>query len=256
MVGTVFGLSGATLLGEWFSWRVSFLTVAIIAFFVGLLVMKIMPPLPALASQTSLRAELAAFKNGKLWGIYATRRFLIGATFAGFTYFVPLLINISGFTPATVPLILVIYGIARLAGNNIIGRLADAHTILVIVVGLVFMISAMVTFAIWGDSKPVAVTALIVIGLTGVSMNPALITRGARVGKNNMLVNSVHTASIMLGMIVGSWIGGIGINAGLGLPGALWIAAALAVITLVTLVPEWRISCLPVSNNQVESQGE
>ncbi|ALX94529.1 MULTISPECIES: MFS transporter [Serratia] len=252
MVGTVFGLPGATLLGEWFGWRVSFMAVAVIALLVGLLVIKVMPAMPAPSGTSSLRSELAAFKSGKLWGIYATSLLLIGATFAGFTYFVPILTDISGFSPATVPLLLVIYGLATLVGNTIVGRLADAHTIAVIVVGLVATIAAMVIFAMFGQIKAVAVAALVVIGLTGVSMNPALVTRGARVGRNNMLVNSVHTACIMLGVMVGSWIGGVGISAGLGLPGALWIGAGLAILALATLAPEFRATRSPVISHPVE----
>lgn len=101
-------------------------------------------------------------------------------------------------------------------------------------------IAAMVIFALFGQIKAVAIVALVVIGLTGVSMNPALITRGARVGHNNMLVNSVHTACIMLGVMAGSWIGGWGIAAGLGLQGALWVGAGLGVLALFSLLPELR----------------
>lgn len=256
MVGTVFGLPGATLLGEWFGWRVSFMAVAVIALLVGLLVMKVMPAMPAPSGGSSLRSELAAFRSGKLWGIYATSLLLIGATFAGFTYFVPILTDISGFSPSTVPLLLVVYGLATLVGNNIVGRLADAHTITVIVVGLLATIAAMVIFAMFGQIKAVAVTALIVIGLTGVSMNPALVTRGARVSQHNMLVNSVHTACIMLGVMVGSWIGGVGISAGMGLPGALWVGAGLAILALATLVPEFRAMRSPAVSHPVEGQGE
>ena len=256
MVGTVFGLPGATLLGEWFGWRVSFMAVAVIALVVGLLIMKVMPAMPAPSGAPSLRSELAAFKSAKLWGIYATSLLLIGATFAGFTYFVPILTDISGFSSATVPLLLVIYGLATLVGNNIVGRLADAHTIMVIVVGLVATIAAMVIFALFGQFKAVAVAALVVIGLTGVSMNPALVTRGARVGQNNMLVNSVHTACIMLGVMVGSWIGGVGISTGLGLQGALWIGAGLAILALATLIPEFKALRSPLASHPVENQGE
>jgi len=253
MVGTVFGLPAATLVGEWFGWRVSFLAVAVVALLVGLMIMKLMPAMPAPPGGLSLRSELAAFKNGKLWWIYATSLLLIGATFAGFTYFVPILTEVSGFSAATVPMLLVVYGLATLVGNSVVGRLADRYTITVIVVGLVAAIAAMVVFAVFGQIQVIAVMALVVIGLTGVSMNPALVTRGARVGKNNMLVNSVHTACIMLGVMAGSWIGGVGIDAGLGLQGALWVGSGLGVLALLTLVPEFRTPRALVSSSAIEN---
>jgi predicted MFS family arabinose efflux permease len=248
MVGTVLGLPGATLLGELFGWRVSFLAVAAVALLVGLLVLTLMPPMPAPPGASSLRSQLAAFKSAKLWGIYATSLLLIGATFAGFTYFVPILTEISGFSSGVVPMLLVVYGLATLVGNIVVGRLADRYTITVLVVGLLAAIAGMVVFALFGQDQVVAVLALLVIGLTGVSMNPALVTRGARAGNNNMLVNSVHTACIMLGVMAGSWIGGLGIEAGLGLPGALWVGAALAVLALLTLIPEFRPARAPVKS--------
>ncbi|HEJ1940337.1 TPA: MFS transporter [Pseudomonas aeruginosa] len=246
MVGTVLGLPVATWLGEWYGWRASFFAVALVAVLVGLLVLQLMPAIPGSAGSGSLREELKVFRNAHLWWVYATSLLLIGATFAGFTYFVPFLTEVSGFSASTVPLLLVVYGLATLVGNNIVGRLADRHTIAVLAFGLLAAIAAMVAFALFGQVPAVAVAALVVIGLTGVSMNPALVTRGARVGHNNMLVNSVHTACIMLGVMAGSWIGGLGIAGGFGLQGALWVGAALGVLALLTLLPELRFARAPV----------
>ncbi|WNV85404.1 MFS transporter [Umezawaea sp. Da 62-37] len=237
MFGTVLGLPAATLVGEQFGWRISFAAVAGVAVLVGLLLAKALPPLPAPPSMP-MAGQLAIFRSGKLWAVYATSLLLIGATFAGFTYFVPILTEVTGFSEGIVPLLLVIYGVATIVGNNVVGRLADRFTIQVLAVGLVVTIAAMVLFALFAQSAVVAIAALVVIGLTGVSMNPALVTRGARIGQNNMMVNSVHTACIMLGVMVGSWIGGLGINGGLGLRGPLWIGAVLAVLGLLTLVPD------------------
>jgi predicted MFS family arabinose efflux permease len=237
MFGTVLGLPAATLIGERFGWRVSFLAVAAVALAVGVLLVKALPAMPA-PPPMPMAGQLAIFRSGKLWAIYATSLLLIGATFAGFTYFVPILTELSGFSAGIVPVLLVVYGVATIVGNNVVGRLADRFTIQVLVVGLVVAVAAMALFALFAQSAVVAVLALVVIGLTGVSMNPALVTRGARVGQNNMLVNSVHTACIMLGVMVGSWIGGLGIDWGMGLRGPLWIGAALGVLELLTLVPD------------------
>jgi predicted MFS family arabinose efflux permease len=241
MMGTVLGLPAATFLGEWLNWRASFLAVAVIALFVGFLILKLMPTMPETTNAHSLRSELAHFRNRHLWYIYATSLLLIGSTFAACTYFAPILITISGFTPSSIPLLLIVYGLSTLVGNNLVGRLADRHTIAVIVVGLLILVFAMVIFAIFGQSRFIATISLIAIGLTGVSMNPALVTREARAGKNSMLVNSVHTACIMLGVMIGSWIGGVSVEAGLGLHGPLWIGAGLAVLALLTLLPELHI---------------
>lgn len=109
MVGTVLGLPVATWLGEWYGWRASFFAVALVAVLVGLLVLQLMPAIPGSAGSGSLREELKVFRNAHLWWVYATSLLLIGATFAGFTYFVPILTEVSGFSASTVPLLLVVW---------------------------------------------------------------------------------------------------------------------------------------------------
>jgi predicted MFS family arabinose efflux permease len=237
MVGTVLGLPAATLVGEVFSWRVSFAAVAAVALLAGIAVLRFMPASDPPGS-TGIRHELAAFRNGRLWAVYATSLLLIGATFAAFTYFVPILTEVTGFAEGVVPVLLLVYGLAAIGGNIVVGRLADRHTIPVLLVGLSVTVAALLVFVLFTDVPALAVVAIIAIGLAGVSMNPALVTRGARVGNNSMMVNSVHTACIMLGVMVGSWVGGVGIGTSMGLRGPLWIGVGLAILALVTLIPD------------------
>jgi predicted MFS family arabinose efflux permease len=81
------------------------------------------------------------------------------------------------------------------------------------------------------------VAFLLGIGLVGVTMNPAMVTRVQRAGDTGPLVNTVHSSFITLGVIVGSWAGGLAIGA-FGLRGPLWLGAALAVVGLATLLPD------------------
>ncbi|HET6505067.1 MAG TPA: MFS transporter [Amycolatopsis sp.] len=237
MVGTVLGLPAATFIGEAVSWRVSFLAVAAVALLAGLAVLRFMPAAPP-PGIVGVRAELAAFRNGKLWAVYATSLLLIGATFAAFTYFVPILTQVSGFPDGVVPVLLLAYGLAAIGGNILVGRLADRYTIPVLLGGLAVTTAALLLFALFAGVPAVAAIAVAAIGLAGVSMNPALVTRGARVGNNSMLVNSVHTACIMLGVVIGSWVGGLGISMGMGLRGPLWIGIVLALLAVLTLIPD------------------
>ncbi|MGW5875950.1 hypothetical protein ACWFMI_05240 [Nocardiopsis terrae] len=74
------------------------------------------------------------------------------------------------------------------------------------------------------------------IGLVGITLNPALITRVQRAGNTRALVNTVHSSFITLGVVLGSWFGGMGVDA-LGLRGPLWAGAALALLAPATMVP-------------------
>ncbi|CAO0829956.1 MFS transporter OS=Streptomyces microflavus OX=1919 GN=Smic_61540 PE=4 SV=1 [Streptomyces microflavus] len=82
-----------------------------------------------------------------------------------------------------------------------------------------------------------AVLCMLGIGLVGVTMNPALVTRVQRVGNARPLVNTVHSSFITFGVVLGSALGGLGLDR-FGLRAPLWLGAALAVTGLLTLVPD------------------
>lgn len=237
MAGTVLGLPVASWIGPEFGWRASFWVVAALALVVGLITAGAVPELEG-DGTTSVRGEFAVFKNWKLWAVYSTSTLVIGATYAAFSYFTPILSEVTGFSGGQVTGLLVAYGVATIVGNTAVGRLADRHAIPTIAFGLVSLTVLLSVFALLTDNKPVVVAALLGVGLVGVTMNPALVARVMGVANGRPLVNTVHTSCITFGVVIGSWLGGLGIDAGLGLRAPLWIGAVMAVIGLVTLLPD------------------
>jgi predicted MFS family arabinose efflux permease len=222
MVGTVLGLPAATLIGQEFGWRVSFWAVAALVLLFGSIVLWLRLPLPR-SEAVSPREEVAAFNNGKLWAAYATSLLIIGATFAAFSYFAPIFTDVSGFDPATVPLLLVIYGAATVVGNIVVGRFADRYTMRVLAIGLVSLIVTLMIFALFARNPAVSIISATVLGLAGVTMNPAMGVRVMRAANARPLVNTVHASVVNLGIVVGPWLGGLTISAGFGLTSTLWV---------------------------------
>ena len=239
MVGTVLGLPMATLIGSHFGWRDSFWVTASLATVAGLISMKSIPSIPP-QSANSLRSEITALKNPRLWLAFSTSLLIIGATFAAFTYFIPILKYVSGFSDNGVAALLLIYGTATVLGNAIVGKLADHHTIPTLTVGLILLTVFLVLFGLFADSKSVAVLSLIGTGLVGVTMNPALVSRVMRVSNGRAFVNTIHTSVITLGIVIGAFLGGLCISLGYGPRSPLWVGAAMALLGLATLLPRRR----------------
>lgn len=143
----------------------------------------------------------------------------------------------TGFSHGVVPPLLLAYGAATVVGNAVVARLADAHTIRVLVTGLVLNTLFLVTFALLAGIKGPAVLAMLGVGLVGVTMNPAMISRVQRTANARPLVNTVHSSFITLGVVIGSSVGGLGIDT-YGLRAPLWLGAILAVLALITLIPD------------------
>jgi len=240
MIGTVLGLPMANLIGAHLGWRESFWATAGLTAMAALLSVAAIPSLSAQIS-VSLRGELSALKNPRLWLAFSTSLLIIGATFAAFTYFIPILKEVSGYGDNAVAGLLCAYGVATVVGNLVVGKLADRHPLSILAIGLCLLAVFLAMFGIFAGSKPFAAISLVGIGLVGVTMNPAMVTRVMRAANGRPLVNTVHTSVITLGIMTGAFLGGLFISAGYGLRAPLWVGCVMALAGLLSLVPELRL---------------
>src|SRR6218665_171329 len=96
MAGTVLGVPMANLIGTHLGRGESFWATAGLTTIAALLSMAVLPSVPAQAS-VGLRGDLSALKTPRLWLAFSTSLLIIGATFAAFTYFIPILKEVSGY---------------------------------------------------------------------------------------------------------------------------------------------------------------
>lgn len=238
MLGTLLGLPLATVTGEHLGWRAAFWGITALTVVAALCTLAGVPRLDRAPAEGGggLRGELGVFRRPRLWLALSTSTFIIGATFAAFSYLNPILTEVTGFATGTVPLLLIAYGAATVVGNTVVGRLADRHTLGVLLCGLALNLVFLVGFALFAHLPVPAVVCMLGIGLVGVTMNPAMATRVQREGNAGPLVNTIHSSFITLGIVIGTSAGGPAIDA-FGLRAPLWIGAGMAVLGLLTLVP-------------------
>ncbi|MEW1658644.1 MFS transporter [Streptomyces sp. NPDC093707] len=246
MLGTLLGLPLSTLVGERFGWRAAFWTVTLITVIAALATLFGVPRIERAEGVGSFREEAGVFKKPKLWLVLPTSTLIIGATFSAFSYLNPILTEVTGFSTGTVPVLLIAYGAATVIGNNIVGRLADRHSVQVLAVGLVLNLVFLTGFAVLADLPAPAVVCMLGIGLVGVTMNPAMAIRVQRAGNAGPLVNTVHTSFITLGVILGSSLGAVAIDTW-GLRGPLWLGAVMALAGLATVLPDLLRRPVPVT---------
>ncbi|MFM9370097.1 MFS transporter [Streptomyces sp. Da 82-17] len=258
MLGTLLGLPIATFVGGHLGWRAAFWAITGLTVVAAAVTLLAVPQIerPATGAGGGFRGEIAVFRKPRLWLVLSTSTLIIGATFAAFSYFNPILTRVSGFDAGTVPVLLVAYGAATVVGNTVVGRLADGWAVGVQVAGLALNSLFLTGFALLADLPAAAVVLMLGIGLVGVTMNPAMATRVQRTGNAGPLVNTVHTSFITLGVIVGSSVGGLLIGA-YGLRSPLWLGAGLALLGLLSLLPElwWRRRTPPPARASVVAAG-
>lgn len=234
MLSPVAGVPLTAWVEHHYGWRASSWLVVGLALICSALAAARLPASEA-GSEPALGRQWATLKSRSLWGAYLTSGLIIGATFAAFSYCTPILIQEVGLAPEHVAPMLALYGVANLLGNMIVGRIADRYTFQALGWGLLLLVLALTGFALAGDQLWLNLTCFILLGLTGVALNPAMVARVMKAAEPSALVNTLHTSVITAGLALGSWAGGTAIDAGYGLRAPLWVGAGLALLGLLSL---------------------
>ncbi|MBG0716658.1 MFS transporter [Microbacterium sp. 2C] len=240
MVGTVIGLPLSHFLAARWGWQSSFYILGIAAFAVFLISLLTLPAREA-ATQEAAAQDLRKLRSPKLWSRYLVSLLTIGAAFAGFSYFTPLLEQNAGFATNTTTLILLAYGIVSFIGNLIVGKFADQHAIGILRIGHTLLFVSLSLLGAFSNAQPLVLAMVLIVGVAGVPMNPAMVARVAEIGGTGNMVSTVHTSLITMGVALGSAIGAIAIGrAGDDPSAAMWIGAAFAILATLTLATQAR----------------
>ncbi|MGJ4092073.1 MFS transporter [Corynebacterium macclintockiae] len=240
MVGTVIGLPLSHFLAARWGWQSSFYILGIAAFAVFLISLLTLPAREA-ATQEAAAQDLRKLRSPKLWSRYLVSLLTIGAAFAGFSYFTPLLEQNAGFATNTTTLILLAYGIVSFIGNLIVGKFADQHAIDILRIGHTLLFISLALLGAFSNAQPLVLAMVLIVGVAGVPMNPAMVARVAEIGGTGNMVSTVHTSLITMGVALGSAIGALAIGrAGDDPSAAMWIGAAFAVLATLTLATQAR----------------
>jgi predicted MFS family arabinose efflux permease len=238
-VASVLGVPAGAYLGALAGWRAAFIAAAGLAFLVLVALAVLLPALPA-ERTVPLSGVL------RLLGVPQVRiglivvGFLVTGHFAAYTYVRPVLEDVSGAGAAMVGTLLLVYGVAGVAGNFVAGAGAARSprgTLLVIsavLAGTVLLIPAA------GGSLLMAGVLLAVWGLAygGVSVSAQTwmlaASPDAREGASSLFVG-VFNAAIAAGALLGGLMAG-----GAGVTSVMWLAGALAIGALLTAASRIR----------------
>ncbi|MEQ4716609.1 MFS transporter [Nonomuraea sp. B19D2] len=120
-LGSVLGVPAGTFIGQLAGWRTAFLVLAALALLVLTALLMLLPRLPA-HQVTSPRVLLDLLRNrGSKIALLATFLIVL-AHFGTYTYVTPFLQDVTGLHPAAVSAVLLMYGIAGIAGNFLAGK--------------------------------------------------------------------------------------------------------------------------------------
>jgi DHA1 family inner membrane transport protein len=237
-LANVLGVPLGTFVGQQWGWRATFALISVVGVVAAAGIAALVPDAGAPTGATStLRAELAAFRNRQVWFSLAMTVLVFGGMFGAFMYVEPLLTRVTGFDESAVPWLLVLFGVGLFAGNLLGGRWADRALARTLVVLTLALAVSLVAFALLSSSMAGSAAMLLAMGFFGFATVPGLQMRvlGHAEGAPTM-ASSANIAAFNVGNFLGVWVSGLAISAGLGWTSPLWVGAAFATLGLVVLL--------------------
>ncbi|MFE9116337.1 MFS transporter [Streptomyces sp. NPDC007172] len=244
-VASVLGVPAATYIGELADWRAAFLAAGALALVVLVALAALLPPLPA-EQGVRLGGVLRLFGEAGVRTGLGVVALLVTGHFAAYTYVRPVLEEVSGVSPGVIGTLLLVYGVAGVAGNFAAGTGAGRSPRRTLLVISAVLAVTVVLVRLLGGSVLTAGVLLAVWGLSygGVSVSTQTWLLAAA-PRSREAVSSLFVGVFNGAIALGALAGGLAANAA-GVGAVLWLggglaAAALAVTALGTAPASGRL---------------
>jgi DHA1 family inner membrane transport protein len=244
-VALVTGVPLGTFIGQVFGWQATFLAVSLLGVVAIVGSALLLPGDIAASKSASLLTQLAVLKKPRLLLVYAMTALGYGGSFIAFTYLAPILQQVSGFSAASVSLVMLVYGVSVAFGNIWGGKLADRQgpiRALQIVFALLAAVLLVLTFT--APHPSLVLATVLAWGAVAFGNVPGLqvyvVQRAERDAPQAVDVASgLNLAAFNVGIALGAWGGGL-IVAHVGLMATPWIGALVVLGALaLTTVAGW-----------------
>lgn len=217
----------ATWMGQTIGWRWAFVLVSLVAAITVALLMRFLPR-DARPAAHSARTELRAFNRLPVWQALAIGAVGFAGLFCVFSYLAPTMLQVTGVSPAWIPLGLAGFGLGGVIGNFLGGWLFDRLQFRAVPVILLGAMAMLLLFPLAAGSLWTILPATVTVGLMG-ALGPVLQAHLMDVaGDAQTLAAASHHAAFNTANALGPWLGGMAISAGLGWTSTGYVGAATA----------------------------
>ncbi|GKU76589.1 MFS transporter [Paenibacillus sp. L3-i20] len=240
MVGSVLanvaGVPIGTYLGQWMGWQFPFWVIAFLAV-VSFVSVAMWVPRVSNSHNLGLFAEFSVLIRPRVVLILIMTVFSFGSVFAVFTFIVPLLQQVSGFSPSQTSLMLVLFGIGTIFGGVVGGKVADRALLPSLMMFQVGLIIVFLVFFVTFQYQLFAIIGLFLFGFTAFGIAPGLqvlILREATDARG--LASSFNIAAFNLGAAGGSFLGSMTVDSSVGTTFLFVVGAVTAFIGLLVAI--------------------
>ncbi|WP_200827370.1 MFS transporter [Thermomonospora echinospora] len=230
-LASVVGVPAGTLLGDATSWRVATGVLGVLCMAVLAVLAFVLPPLPA--TQTLRLGDFPALlARPAVRACLGGLALVVVAHFASFTYVRPVLEDISGVDAGLVGTLLLVYGVAGVAGNFAVGALIPRLPYGATILAPALLAAAVLAIPLAGAGTG---RAALLLAVWGVGYGAVPVVFQSWIMREAPDATEAGSAMVVTGFQVsiafGSLLGGRMVD-GISLTSVLWLAGVLAVASL------------------------
>jgi DHA1 family L-arabinose/isopropyl-beta-D-thiogalactopyranoside export protein-like MFS transporter/DHA1 family inner membrane transport protein len=235
----VLGVPAGTWFGHQAGWRAAFLVAAGVGLATCLAVIALLPSVPATVS-TAIAGSAPDRRRYAI--LVVVTAIAVAGAMTVFTYITPFLLDVSGFPPSALGPLLLVSGVAGVAGTLSVGRFLDGHPWAAVVVPLALLSAAATGLNAGGDVQAITIVMLAVFGLAFNALVAAVQNRTLQVAPGSIDIAAAGSGTAFnVGIAAGSFLGGL-LLATFGPHGVTLAGGALLILACGLMLAEPRLS--------------
>lgn len=235
-VANLSGVPVVTWLGQTFGWRWMYITVAVLAG-LTMLAVAVWTPKQQPPEGASVRGELRALKNQRLWVGIGLAVVGFSGMFALYSYIAHISTDVAGLPASALPWVVFLYGLGSVIGNFAGGWFTDKSVLGTVFFALVGLTVLMTAFSLTAQVPLLMVTFLFLVGASASALSPAMQTHLIDTAPNApQLSASFHHSAFNAANALGAVLGGAVIAAGWGLRAPSIVGAIAAFLGVLICV--------------------
>lgn len=235
-IANVLGVPLGSFIGQQFGWRAVFWIISAIGVLALAGVIAFVPRTAPEPDQLPIRQQFATLAKPQVLSSLIATALVFGGMFGVFTYIEPMLRNVTGFSAATIPWLLVLFGGGLFLGNVLGGRAADHNPDRAVVTLSILLPIVILALGVGAGIPWLTAVLLTLMGAVGFATVPGLQARVMRHSQGAAtLASATNIAAFNLGNTIGVSIAGAAIGAGFGFRSPTVVGAGLTIIGLIIL---------------------
>jgi predicted MFS family arabinose efflux permease len=235
----VVGVPAGTWIGQQAGWRVAFLVMAAVGL-AACVAVAVLVPTVAPAEGGAARGTAPDARRYAILVVACAVG--VAGSLTAYTYVTPFLLDVSGFAPAALGPLLLLSGLAGVAGVMIVGRFLDRSPWGALIVPLTATVTALLALYAFGAAKAAAAAAVALTVMAYAAFAAAVQNRTLQVAPGSTdLAGAGSSTAFNVGIAAGSLLGG-GLIQTAGVRSVALAGAALAAAALALLLAEPRLA--------------